>query len=343
MRKPDNLETLFQEHLENLEGEVGPDVWKGIQQQLPNVQQPANAGQAASGMATSKVTLWAVTGAVAVATTVGGIWFATQDEGADNTTTAEQAVENTITDVTEQPTSPKSEQLTTTPASANQPAEQPSVEGATTLNAGEENTTESSDNSSHVVPESTTSPNQVSQQTTELDGAPQTAPSGSGSPTSGEGDADQPVGQGEQIVQPIQQGGVPEPIESATPPSDATGNENNRSTRESVDPAVTPVSQPDNSTAVQQPVLTVPNVFTPNGDGLNDSWEVEVQHVRSYILRVYNANGRLVFESQDPSVSWNGQERDGTTAAEGTYFYQLTATGIDGKQHTKRASVTLRR
>ena len=50
-----------------------------------------------------------------------------------------------------------------------------------------------------------------------------------------------------------------------------------------------------------------PNAFTPNGDRLNDEFKARVYgSVISYLLRVYNRNGELVFMTNDPMKGWNG-------------------------------------
>jgi gliding motility-associated-like protein len=59
-----------------------------------------------------------------------------------------------------------------------------------------------------------------------------------------------------------------------------------------------------------------PNVFTPNGDGFNDTFELVIQNVNQYELEVYNRYGRRVFASTSIANQWDGQ---GFSA--GIYFY----------------------
>lgn len=53
-----------------------------------------------------------------------------------------------------------------------------------------------------------------------------------------------------------------------------------------------------------------PTSFSPNGDGINDSWKIEygcsVSQIENYQLRVYDRWGSLVFEARDPNTAWNG-------------------------------------
>ncbi|MFZ9455299.1 MAG: gliding motility-associated C-terminal domain-containing protein, partial [Bacteroidia bacterium] len=50
----------------------------------------------------------------------------------------------------------------------------------------------------------------------------------------------------------------------------------------------------------------VPDVFTPNGDGLNDVFKPLVNGVRLYKIFVYNRSGKLIFSSRDETDFWDG-------------------------------------
>ena len=68
--------------------------------------------------------------------------------------------------------------------------------------------------------------------------------------------------------------------------------------------------------------LIIPNVFTPNFDGINDVFEiVNLEHYQASIL-IFNRWGRKVFEHSDYYNNW----WDGGNAPAGTYFYILTFT-----------------
>lgn len=89
--------------------------------------------------------------------------------------------------------------------------------------------------------------------------------------------------------------------------------------------------------------LLIPDVFTPNSDGFNDHFEVQTYWILNYHLSIYNRWGRLMFVSDDPSIQWDGRDRQGIPASCGTYFYVLEAMGKDFKQHSKNGTVTLLR
>jgi gliding motility-associated-like protein len=54
------------------------------------------------------------------------------------------------------------------------------------------------------------------------------------------------------------------------------------------------------------PRIIVPDIFTPNGDGVNDRLDVFVAHVSEFELRIYNRWGEMVFRTNDPSEKWDG-------------------------------------
>ncbi len=70
--------------------------------------------------------------------------------------------------------------------------------------------------------------------------------------------------------------------------------------------------------------LNVPNVFTPNGDGINDFFQIENPENAAYELFIFNRWGALILETNHDKL-WDGTV-DGKPVASGTYFYSLTAT-----------------
>ena len=71
-------------------------------------------------------------------------------------------------------------------------------------------------------------------------------------------------------------------------------------------------------------VITVPNVFTPNGDGFNDSFYIRNKDDGGFTFTVFNRWGQVVFESTGPEVLWSGNSNSGVDLQAGTYFYTLT-------------------
>jgi gliding motility-associated-like protein len=85
----------------------------------------------------------------------------------------------------------------------------------------------------------------------------------------------------------------------------------------------------------------VPNVFTPNGDGNNEHFEIKIRcQVLQFDLSIYNRYGQRIFHTADPQEGWDGQYK-GTPADIGTYFYYLNYTGPDNTKFNKKGDVTL--
>ncbi|MFN4083340.1 MAG: gliding motility-associated C-terminal domain-containing protein [Bacteroidia bacterium] len=68
----------------------------------------------------------------------------------------------------------------------------------------------------------------------------------------------------------------------------------------------------------------IPNVFTPNGDGRNDVYNVKISHVTDYHIVIFNTKNEVVFETKDIENSWDGKHyKSGINCETGTYHYVL--------------------
>ncbi len=87
--------------------------------------------------------------------------------------------------------------------------------------------------------------------------------------------------------------------------------------------------------------LVVSNVFTPNGDGNNDFFAINKVGISSMDIEIFNRWGIKVFEAHTPDSKWDGYNTNGKTADDGTYYYIVKASGIDGQQYTEKGFLTL--
>lgn len=70
------------------------------------------------------------------------------------------------------------------------------------------------------------------------------------------------------------------------------------------------------------PKIEIPNTFTPNGDGINDNWNIpSISAFEKPRLQVINRNGQLVYETRD-AKPWDGK-LDGKNVPVGVYYYNL--------------------
>ncbi len=67
----------------------------------------------------------------------------------------------------------------------------------------------------------------------------------------------------------------------------------------------------------------LPNVFTPNGDGINDLFmPYPYQGVEKIDITIFNRWGRVVFETTNPDINWDGKEQNSQNdCSEGVYYY----------------------
>ena len=65
------------------------------------------------------------------------------------------------------------------------------------------------------------------------------------------------------------------------------------------------------------------NVFTPNDDGINDSFTVQTNGTTIYALNIFTIDGVLVFKSVSPTILWDGRLPSGLKASAGTYYYTI--------------------
>ena len=85
---------------------------------------------------------------------------------------------------------------------------------------------------------------------------------------------------------------------------------------------------------------SIPNVFTPNGDGLNDIFKLAQEPVsmKTMDIKIYGRNGTLVYKySGEPSrwEGWNGKLMGNQSeCSSGVYYYVISGTGWDDKQYS---------
>jgi gliding motility-associated-like protein len=72
--------------------------------------------------------------------------------------------------------------------------------------------------------------------------------------------------------------------------------------------------------------LSYPNVFTPNGDQVNDYFEFDLLNIKAIHIDVLNRWGDVVFSSDDINFKWDGKIGN-VMATEGVYTFRYEATG----------------
>ncbi|MEX1188366.1 MAG: gliding motility-associated C-terminal domain-containing protein [Bacteroidia bacterium] len=80
------------------------------------------------------------------------------------------------------------------------------------------------------------------------------------------------------------------------------------------------------------------NVFSPNGDGINDELKLPNSGLLEFSLKVFSRWGNEVYNSQFSKLSWDGRDSSGNLVPAGTYFYLLEAKS-SSNDYSKRGSL----
>ena len=87
--------------------------------------------------------------------------------------------------------------------------------------------------------------------------------------------------------------------------------------------------------------LFMPNAFSPNGDGVNDRYELTVAFkIDNFNLYIYDRTGQLVFKSTDITHAWTG-EMNGKMLPAGTYAYLVKYVDEFNRVHQKKGNILL--
>lgn len=73
--------------------------------------------------------------------------------------------------------------------------------------------------------------------------------------------------------------------------------------------------------------LSIPNVFSPNGDGQNDYIDVETNGITVYEFTVFTRSGSRIYHSLSPRIFWDGNSIGGQELSEGVYYYVIEEQG----------------
>ena len=87
--------------------------------------------------------------------------------------------------------------------------------------------------------------------------------------------------------------------------------------------------------------VEMPNVFTPDGNGINEYFSpITFYGIEQYHFVIQNCWGNIVFETTDESMYWDGTVA-GAVASEGTYFWKASYINLDGRNIEKQGFFSL--
>ncbi len=86
--------------------------------------------------------------------------------------------------------------------------------------------------------------------------------------------------------------------------------------------------------------IYVPNAFTPDGNGINDSFKAVGFNIKSIHMTIFNRWGEKLFESYGVNDAWDGTFK-GQPVMDGVYIYMIDAEATDGEHYYLHGNVTL--
>ncbi|MFY9310059.1 MAG: gliding motility-associated C-terminal domain-containing protein [Bacteroidia bacterium] len=88
--------------------------------------------------------------------------------------------------------------------------------------------------------------------------------------------------------------------------------------------------------------IYIPNAFTPNDDGINDTFFAKTYGIVEFEMLIFDRWGNLIFYTDDLNKQWDGKANQGDELAQrDVYVYVIKATDIFGNHHKYRGTVTL--
>jgi len=86
--------------------------------------------------------------------------------------------------------------------------------------------------------------------------------------------------------------------------------------------------------------LYIPDAFSPNGDNLNETFQIQGGGIKEFNILIFNRWGELVFESNDIEKSWDGTYK-GQVVPSGIYYFVVNLKLPDNRLHQENGSINL--
>ena len=84
--------------------------------------------------------------------------------------------------------------------------------------------------------------------------------------------------------------------------------------------------------------IYIPNAFTPNGDGINDTFKCVGQNISNYSMTIKDVIGTTLFNTTNPGLGWDGKNKSGTIVED---YYTASFSFKDGTGNSFSYGLTL--
>jgi gliding motility-associated-like protein len=89
-----------------------------------------------------------------------------------------------------------------------------------------------------------------------------------------------------------------------------------------------------------EPVLTMPNAFSPDLNGINDAFKAAGFAIKDFHMEIYNRWGERIYETNDINQGWDGTHK-GKDAMDGMYIYVVRYSGGKGRINLLKGNLSL--
>ena len=111
---------------------------------------------------------------------------------------------------------------------------------------------------------------------------------------------------------------------------------------EVVEPEPEVIAEPEAPAVLEeQEEIILPNVFTPNDDGVNDYFEIAISEKSDFQIIVINQSNAVVFQSNSVNFRWDGKLQSGEPAPPGNYVYFISAKTLSGADFVKSSALRI--
>ena len=114
-------------------------------------------------------------------------------------------------------------------------------------------------------------------------------------------------------------------------------------TPEVLEQEIIPALESDEVVLPAEENIVLPNIFTPNGDRVNDLFSIEMSEKSEFQIIVLDAKNQIVFKSNDSNFAWDGTMLSGAPAPAGNYLYYFSAKDMAGNDVTKSSILKIQR
>jgi len=114
-------------------------------------------------------------------------------------------------------------------------------------------------------------------------------------------------------------------------------------TPEVLEQEIIPALESDEVVQPAKENIVLPNIFTPNGDRVNDLFSIDMSEKSEFQIIVLDAKNQIVFKSNDSNFEWDGTMLSGAPAPAGNYLYYFSAKDMAGNDVTKSSMLKIQR